>query len=126
MSVSLQRREPNRSIQVVARSAVLSFGIAATAVGWQRIPLATAEPPASALSQVAVSPEHAAPALALVLLVVFVVVLVFLIGGWIIVRSARRRQALTTRKRAAPTPSEDVWAMHKLPEDDDAQWLGDE
>lgn len=110
----------------MARSAVLSFGLAASAVGWLPLSRASAEPPAPAVSQVAVSPQQAAPALALVLLVVFVLVLVFLIGGWVIVRSARRRQAFTTRKRAAPTSSEDVWAMHKLPADDDAQWLGDD
>ena len=126
MSVSLQRREPNRSNQVVAPRAILPFGFAATAVGWPRISRATAEPPSPALSQVTVSPEQAAPALALVLLVVFLVVLAFLIGGWIIVRSARRRRALTTRERTAPTPSEDVWAMHKLPADDAVEWLGDE
>jgi len=47
-------------------------------------------------------------------------VLVFLLGTWAMVRFRRRMVALITAKPAPPTPSDDVWQMHKLPEDDRA------
>jgi hypothetical protein len=47
-------------------------------------------------------------------------VVVFLMGTWAMVRFRRRMVALITAKPAPPTPSDDVWQMHKLPEDDRA------
>ncbi len=61
----------------------------------------------------------AAGALSLFLLVGIVLLLVFVVGAVVLVWTARRRHAFAGRQRSAPTPAEDVWAMHKLPDDVD-------
>ncbi len=61
----------------------------------------------------------AAGALSLFVLVGIVLLLVFLVGAFVLVWTARRRQAFAGRQRSAPTPAEDVWATHKLPDDVD-------
>ena len=69
-------------------------------------------------------PAKVAPAMALFLLVGLILVLLGLLGGFILVRFARRYRNSLNRQRAAPTSSEDVWAMHKLPDYDDDQEPG--
>ncbi len=44
----------------------------------------------------------------------------FLFAAIAIVVFSRRFLGLLTREKSAPTPSEDVWAMHKPPADFDA------
>jgi hypothetical protein len=49
-------------------------------------------------------------------------VVVFLVASLAMARFRRRLVRLITAKRAPPTPAEDVWKMHKVPEyvlDDD-------
>ena len=53
-----------------------------------------------------------------VLMYSLILALVVLFGGYALVRAARRYREGTDRKRAAPTASLDVWAMHKVPESD--------
>jgi len=55
----------------------------------------------------------------MVLLVTFLVVLAFLVGSVVLVRGARRHLESASRKPRPPTPSSDVWAMHRLPDDAD-------
>ncbi len=64
-------------------------------------------------------PSPAAGAVSLFVLVSVILVLVFLLGTFVLVRNARRRRATAERQPPAPTSADDVWAMHKLPEEDD-------
>ncbi len=72
--------------------------------------------------------DTAAGALSLVLLAGFILLLIVLLVTMAVVRSARRRSQATHRQRPAPTQADDVWAMHKLPDetDDHAADLGDD
>ena len=57
-----------------------------------------------------------------VLWVGLLLVLLFFFGSYVLIRASRRYRASAARQRATPSPSEDVWAMHKLkdrPEDGD-------
>ncbi len=56
--------------------------------------------------------KAATPLLAIGLLLI----LVFLLGTYVLVRSSRRFLDSTRRERAAPTPTPDIWSMHKAPE----------
>lgn len=53
---------------------------------------------------------QAAPML---LMVTFLLILVFLIGSLILVRGIRRYLAAGDHERRPPTPSDDVWSMHR-------------
>ncbi len=53
------------------------------------------------------------------LLAGFLLMLLFLGGSFVIVRATRRYLAATLRRRGAPTVSDDVWLMHKLPNESD-------
>ncbi len=48
-----------------------------------------------------------------------VVVLIFIIAALVIIRFTLRYRAYLFREKLPPTPSEDVWKMHRLPEDDE-------
>lgn len=61
----------------------------------------------------------AARGLILLLPVVVLLLLVWLVASHMITR-ARQRREQDDRVRTAPTNSEDVWAMHKLPDDEDS------
>ena len=61
----------------------------------------------------------AARGLILLLPVVVLLLLVWLVASHMITR-ARQRREQDDRARTAPTNSEDVWAMHKLPDDEDS------
>jgi len=65
------------------------------------------------------SVDPAVPALALLLLVMLFLALVVFVGSYVLVRAVRRFRGNLRRQRPAPTASEDVWAMHRLPEDVD-------
>jgi len=47
-------------------------------------------------------------------------VFLFLLGSYILIRGSRRYRARLARRQKPPSPVEDVWAMHKLPEDDES------
>lgn len=66
-----------------------------------------------------VDPAKVVPALALVLLVGFVLAMLFLLSTYVLVRSMRRQRAAASRRRRAPTPTDDVWSMSRLPDDAD-------
>ncbi len=53
------------------------------------------------------------------LLAGFLLILLFLGGSFVIVRATRRYLAATLRRRGTPTVSDDVWSMHKLPNESD-------
>lgn len=59
---------------------------------------------------------QAAPML---LLVTFLLVLVFLVGSFILVRGIRRHLAAGDHQRGPPTPTDDVWSMHRVRDDSD-------
>lgn len=48
-----------------------------------------------------------------------VILLIFLVAALVIVRFSERYKAYLLRKRRPPTPSDDVWKMHKLPREMD-------
>ena len=55
------------------------------------------------------------------LMVGLLLTLLFLGGSLVIVRATRRYQAATSRRRGPPTANDDVWSMHKLPNESDEQ-----
>jgi len=56
-----------------------------------------------------------------------VVVLIFFVAALVIIRFTLRYRAYLFREPNRPTPSEDVWQMHRLPEnDEDSRDLGAE
>ncbi len=69
----------------------------------------------------AVNRDDAAGALSLFLLVGVVLGLVFLLGSIVLVRNAGRQRAASKQQRSPPTSADDVWAMHKPPEEDDRE-----
>lgn len=50
-----------------------------------------------------------------------VLLLIFFIAAWVIIRFSLRYRAYIFREKPPPTPSEDVWRMHRLPEDDEGK-----
>lgn len=58
-----------------------------------------------------------APALSVFLLTGLLLALVFLLASYVLVRVSRRIRRSIDWRPAAPTAAEDVWAMHRLPED---------
>lgn len=44
-----------------------------------------------------------------------VVLLVFLIAAWAILRFSVRFRSYVLRDKSPPTPSDDVWSMHRVP-----------
>jgi TRAP-type C4-dicarboxylate transport system permease small subunit len=53
-------------------------------------------------------------------ILMYSLILVFLVlfGGYAVVRMVRRYRESADRERAGPSASQDVWAMHKLPDYD--------
>ncbi|HKQ50163.1 MAG TPA: hypothetical protein VJZ71_18960 [Phycisphaerae bacterium] len=47
-----------------------------------------------------------------------VLLLIFFIAAWVIIRFSLRYRAYLFREKPPPTPSEDVWRMHRVPEHD--------
>lgn len=48
-----------------------------------------------------------------------VLVLIFFISVWVVIRFTLRYRAYLFREKTPPTPSDDVWKMHRLPEDEE-------
>ncbi len=88
-------------------------------------PPASAQPASNPTGAIAADDRpHATPKqkakakkLAAVLAYTSVLLLIFVIGSWAIVRFSRRFQNYLVRGDKAPTQSDDVWAMHRLPPD---------
>jgi hypothetical protein len=59
---------------------------------------------------------------ALFLLVGFVLLVVFLVASYAMIRGGRRLREAASRKRRPPTEATDVWAMHKAPVFDEADF----
>ena len=47
--------------------------------------------------------------------------LIFLVAAGVIIHFSRRYRQYLLRQKSTPTPSEDVWAMHRAPTDNDEQ-----
>jgi len=62
-------------------------------------------------------PRRSVQVLSLTTMTIVLLLIVLLFGSLAIVVGTRHWRALAQRKRAAPTPNEDVWSMHKIPED---------
>lgn len=54
--------------------------------------------------------------ISLTLLAIVLLFLMVLLGSFILARSARRHQAALAHQKRPPTPADDVWVQHKLPE----------
>ncbi len=65
-------------------------------------------------------------ALPLFLTVSGILVLVVLVGGYAFSRALRRHGTLARRQPAPPTPTDDVWAMHEVPEEESTSAEEDE
>lgn len=64
-----------------------------------------------------IDPTLVARAMSLFLLSGLLLVCLFLSATFVLVRGMRRVQRSLWRRPRTPTVSDDVWAMHKLPED---------
>ncbi|UCE58369.1 MAG: hypothetical protein JSU63_13115 [Phycisphaerales bacterium] len=62
--------------------------------------------------------KAAADAAPRLLMYTLLLILVVLFGGYALIRASRRHYEAISRKRAAPTATEDLWAMHSLPDDE--------
>jgi len=47
--------------------------------------------------------------------------MVFVLGGFILIRGSRRYRERLLHRRPPPTPSNDIWKMHRLPDDVDIE-----
>lgn len=121
-------REPGTGLglNTIPENALLGFAIAPTALvlAWSDRIRENSGPKRHARSALLAQaePEHAdekkLQLLSLTTLTLILLLIVFFFGSYAIVIGARRWRAMALRKRAAPTPNEDVWAMHKTPEDE--------
>ena len=86
---------------------VFVFGLIASAggCGWIDLPAPIAQ---------SISPAGYMKAL----LMIGGVFMVFVLGVFIFVRSSRRYRRRLLHERPPPTPSVDIWKMHRLPDDD--------
>ena len=84
-------------------------------------------PPADDRLQTASSPQDspenaerikAIRALPMFLTVSVILVLVVLVGSYAFSRGLRRHGSLARRQPARPTPTDDVWSMHQVPEEE--------
>ncbi len=66
------------------------------------------------------STEIDARALAIFLLYLLIFVLVFLVATYAILRASRRFRESLAKRKPEHTDAGDVWAMHRLPEDNEA------
>lgn len=64
-------------------------------------------------------PNLVAPALSLLLLSGLLLFGLFLSASFVLVRTMRRIRRDLVRRPCAPTPVDDVWLMHQLPEERD-------
>lgn len=48
-----------------------------------------------------------------------IIVIIFFFAALVIIRFSLRYRAFLFREKNPPTPSEDVWKMHRLPEDEE-------
>ncbi len=53
----------------------------------------------------------------MLLIYLFILVMIFILGSWVFLRASRRFWTGVNKKRPEPTPTDDVWSQHKLPED---------
>lgn len=56
-----------------------------------------------------------------VVLLIVGVFMIFVLGGFILVRGSRRYRERLRRRPPPPTPSNDIWKMHRLPDDADPE-----
>lgn len=88
--------------------------------GWVDPPPADSRVAAASQQDSQESPDRvkAIRALPLFLMVSGILVLVVLVGGYAFSRAFRRHVTLTRYQPAPPTPTDDVWAMHEVPEEE--------
>lgn len=73
-----------------------------------------------------VPPEVKARAIRQLLFWLVVLVLIFLVSTMAFLRWSRHYRRSLLRKPKEPTPSEDVWSMHKLPDGAVEEWTSDD
>lgn len=56
-----------------------------------------------------------------VVLLIVGLFMVFVLGGFILIRGSRRYRERLLRRPPPPTPSNDIWKMHRLPDDMDLE-----
>jgi flagellar biosynthesis/type III secretory pathway M-ring protein FliF/YscJ len=104
---------------------LMGVGLILTLLGlgllWLQQPAAQPLVPST---QAALAPPPAVKAQAMrqALFWLVVLVLVFLVSSMAFLRWSRHFRRSILRKPHSPTPSEDVWAMHKLPEGAVDEW----
>ena len=76
-------------------------------------------PTALAAGAGAIDPEKSLGRASFLLMTLLLLLIVGSFGAYAAVIAVRRHRELMEHKRAAPTANADVWAMHRLPEDDD-------
>ena len=54
----------------------------------------------------------------LIMMTFLLILIAVCFGGYAVIIAARRYRALMERKQATPTRCDDVWSMHRLPDDE--------
>lgn len=54
----------------------------------------------------------------MLLIYLFILVMIFILGTWVFLRASRRYWTRVNEQPPKPTATDDVWSMHKLPEDE--------
>lgn len=75
-------------------------------------------PAALAAGAGGVDPEKSLGRASLMLMTLLLLLIVGAFGAYAAVIAVRRQRELMEHKRAAPTANADVWAMHRLPDED--------
>ncbi len=104
---------------------LIGIGLALILVGFALHFMNQIDPETSPLTTRAassVAPELKAKAMRQMLFWLVVLVLVFIVSTTAFLRWSRHFRRAILRKPHGPTPDEDVWAMHKLPEGALEQW----
>lgn len=76
-------------------------------------------PAAYAAAGEALDPEKGLARASLILMTLLLLLIVGAFGAYAAVIAVRRHRELMAHRRSAPTANADVWAMHRLPDDED-------
>lgn len=101
---------------------ITAWGSWAYRVGSDDEPRMNVAAPGPTASEISPRQVDAAQAAQWLLMWASLLILAVIAGTYAVVRGARRFQQLADHKRAKPSPLDDIWSQHRLPEDldDDA------
>ncbi len=103
-------------------SILIALGTGLILIGFLFVLSRPPEEPHTATTRAVLPPHTRALLMRQILFWLIVFSLIFAVSTFAFLRWSRRFRAWMNRKPSAPTPSDDVWAMHKLPEGALDEW----